>query len=85
MELTALREQVAAAKIAALDQAECGVLLCALRQVLDDRSAGDRVGDFPYARYNSRLRQHGPHRQAACCAAAPTADSQSNKSSACCA
>ena len=36
-----------------------GVLLCALRQVLDHRSAGDPVGDFPHARFNSSLRRHG--------------------------
>ena len=54
-ELAELRKQVAAAEIAALDQAQYGVLLCSLRQVLDNRSAGYRVGDFPHARFCSCL------------------------------
>ena len=34
---------------------QCGVLLCAVRQVLDNRSPGDRLGNFSHARLNSSV------------------------------
>ena len=54
-ELAQLREQVAAAEIARPRSTASRMLLCARRQILDDRSARGRMGDIPHARLHSGL------------------------------
>lgn len=54
-ELTELRGQVAAAEVAARP-AEFGMLLCALRQVLDNRSARNRMGNLSFPGFDTCVR-----------------------------
>ncbi|MGH7854196.1 MAG: ArsI/CadI family heavy metal resistance metalloenzyme [Candidatus Binatia bacterium] len=83
-ELAALREQVAAAKIARLDQA--GAECCYARS--DKYWTADPQG-IPWETFHTLdtipvygKTEHADH--LACCAAAPAVDSQAEKSGACC-
>ena len=57
-ELSVLRARVKARGGCRARPVRRGVLLCALRQILDHRSAGNCVGNFPHPRFNSSLRRH---------------------------